>query len=156
MNAVVFDGRLKVQERPRPCIAGGESLIRLLKAGICNTDIEIIRGYFGFRGVLGHEFVGVVEASRNPSLVGKRVVGEINASCGQCDYCRKGLGRHCPKRTVLGILGRDGAFQDFFLLPEENLHVLPESISDEAAVFVEPLAAACEIMGTFPGSSPAC
>ena len=146
MKAVVFDGSLRVQERPEPLYTGRETLIQLLKAGICNTDIEITRGYFGFQGALGHEFVGVVKASRNPALVGKRVVGEINAACGQCLYCHKGLGRHCPHRTVLGILGRDGAFQEFFLLPEENLHVLPQSISDNAAVSVEPLAAACEIL----------
>ena len=146
MKAVIFDGHLRVEERPEPLFTGGESLVRLLKAGVCNTDIEITRGYFGFQGVLGHEFVGVVKASRNPDLVGKRVVGEINAACGQCNYCRKGLGRHCPQRTVLGILGRDGSFQESFLIPEENLHVVPQSISDEAAVFVEPLAAACEIL----------
>ena len=146
MKAVVFDGRLRVQERPEPPFTGGETLIRLLKAGICNTDLEITRGYFRFQGVLGHEFVGLVKASRNPALVGKRVVGEINAACGQCSYCRKGLGRHCPSRTVLGILGRDGSFQESFFVPEESLHVVPQSISDDAAVFVEPLAAACEIL----------
>ena len=146
MKAVVFDGRLRVDERRKPPFTGGESLIQLLKAGVCNTDIEITRGYFEFQGVLGHEFVGFVKASRNPALVGKRVVGEINAACGQCPYCQKGWRRHCPDRTVLGILGRDGSFQEFFLLPEENLHVVPPSISDEAAVFIEPLAAACEIL----------
>jgi threonine dehydrogenase-like Zn-dependent dehydrogenase len=146
MKALVSDGQLQLQDRPKPEFTGQETLIRLIKAGICNTDLEITRGYFGFQGVLGHEFVGVVEASRTSSLVGRRVVGEINAACGECEYCQKGLGRHCPQRTVLGIVGRDGAFQEYFLLPEENLHLVPESVPDEAAVFVEPLAAACEIL----------
>ena len=125
---------------------GDESVIRLLKAGICNTDLEITHGYFGFNGVLGHEFVGIVEYSRDPSLLGKRVVGEINAACGRCDYCHKNLQRHCPYRTVLGILNRDGAFQEYFRLPEENLHVVPDSVSDDEAVFMEPVAAACEVI----------
>jgi threonine dehydrogenase-like Zn-dependent dehydrogenase len=146
MKAVVFDGALSVQDRKVPDFAGDESVIRLLKAGICNTDLEITRGYFGFKGVIGHEFVGVVEHSRNPSLPGKRVVGEINAACGRCDYCHKSLQRHCPSRTVLGIYNRDGAFQEYFRLPEENLHVVPEGVSDDDAVFVEPVAAACEVI----------
>lgn len=146
MKSVVFDGTLSVQDRNVPDFAGGESVIRLLKAGICNTDLEITRGYFGFKGVLGHEFVGVVEYSRNPSFLGKRVVGEINAACAHCDYCRKNLQRHCQSRTVLGILNRDGAFQEYFRLPEANLHVVPDSVSDDEAVFMEPVAAACEVI----------
>jgi threonine dehydrogenase-like Zn-dependent dehydrogenase len=146
MRAVHFDQELRCIDIAAPSFTGDETLIRLLKAGICNTDLEITRGYFGFRGVLGHEFVGVVEASKNSSLVGKRVVGEINAACGRCAYCRKQLQRHCPNRTVLGILNRDGAFREFLTLPEENLHRVPDSISDDEAVFTEPLAAACEIL----------
>lgn len=147
MKAVVFDGALSVQDRMVPDFEGDEAVIRLLKAGICNTDLEITHGYFGFKGVLGHEFVGIVEYSRDPSLLGKRVVGEINAACGRCDYCLKNLQRHCPSRTVLGILNRDGAFQEYFRLPEENLHVVPDSVSDDEAVFMEPVAAACEVIG---------
>jgi alcohol dehydrogenase len=146
MKAVVFDGQLKVIESPMPVASGNECLIRLLKAGICNTDIEITRGYMGFRGVLGHEFVGVVEESANPIWIGKKVVGAINAGCGQCEYCRNKMRRHCPQRTVLGILNRDGVFRKYFTLPEENLHTVPESLSWDDAIFVEPLAAACEIL----------
>ena len=122
-----------------------ETLVRVSLAGICGTDLEILNGYMQYRGVLGHEFVGVVEQSSNPSLVGKRVVGEINAGCGICEYCKSKMSRHCPDRTVLGILNRDGAFAEYLYLPETNLHVIPNSISDEQAVFVEPLAAAFEI-----------
>ena len=104
MKAVVFDSTLRIEDQPKPLAGGPECLIRLLKAGICNTDLEITRGYFGFRGVLGHEFVGMVESAPTSSLIGKRVVGEINAACQTCEYCRKGLQRHCPERTVLGIL----------------------------------------------------
>lgn len=146
MKALVFDNELRIEDRPKPVAAGRECLIRLLKAGICNTDLEITRGYFGFTGVLGHEFVGIVESAPNSSLVGQRVVGEINAACQACEYCRKGLQRHCPARTVLGILRRDGAFREFLTLPEENLHVVPEGIGNEEAVFTEPIAAACEIL----------
>jgi len=153
MKAVVFDNELRIEDRPKPVASGRECLIRLLKAGICNTDLEITKGYFGFTGVLGHEFVGVVEAAPTASLVGQRVVGEINAACQACEYCQKGLQRHCPERTVLGILKRDGAFQEFLTLPEENLHVVPESISNEEAVFTEPIAAACEILDQLSISS---
>ncbi|AJM93227.1 MDR/zinc-dependent alcohol dehydrogenase-like family protein [Nitrosopumilus piranensis] len=145
MKATCFDGeKIKYDENypdPKP----GESLVRVSLAGICGTDLEILDGYMAYNGVLGHEFVGVVEKSENPKLVGKRVVGEINAGCNNCDSCKKGLQRHCPNRTVLGILKRDGAFAEFLSLPEQNLHVIPDSISDEQAVFVEPLAAAFEI-----------
>ena len=142
MQALRFiGGRLYLDEVPRP-IAAGESLIRVTKSGICNTDIEIIRGYAGFAGTIGHEFVGVVEESGNTELVGKRVVGEINAGCGVCTLCRAGDPRHCPDRTVLGIKGRDGAHAEFLRLPEANLVEVPDSVSDEQAVFAEPLAAA--------------
>ena len=146
MKAVVFDRKLEVVEVPKPVFTGNESVVRLIQAGICNTDLEITRGYFGFKGVLGHEFVGRVESSRTPSLVGARVVGEINAACCRCEFCRSGWGRHCPQRSVLGILNRDGAFREHFTLPEQNLHPVPDSVSDEDAVFVEPVAAACEIL----------
>ena len=124
----------------------GFALIRLLCGGICNTDLELQRGYYGFSGIPGHEFVGeVVEAGRR-DLIGRRVVGEINLDCGTCDWCRKRLGRHCPARKVLGIVKHPGAFREFLTLPERNLHVLPDSIPTEQAVFVEPLAAASEIL----------
>jgi threonine dehydrogenase-like Zn-dependent dehydrogenase len=116
--------------------------VRVLRAGICETDLQLARGYMGFRGVLGHEFVGVAEEGR---FAGQRVVGEINCPCGECDECRRGLGNHCPRRTVLGILNHDGAFADRVWLPERNLHLLPDAVSDDAAIFVEPLAAAFQI-----------
>ena len=146
MKAVVFDRKLEVVEAPKPVFTGNESVVRLIQAGICNTNLEITRGYFGFKGVPGHEFVGRVESSRTPSLVGARVVGEINAACRRCQVCRSGWGRHCPRRSVLGILNRDGAFREYFTLPEQNLHAVPDSVSDDDAVFVEPVAAACEIL----------
>jgi threonine dehydrogenase-like Zn-dependent dehydrogenase len=123
-----------------------EALIRVLLSGICNTDLEIARGYAGFKGTIGHEFVGVVEESPDQTLVGKRVVGEINAGCGKCALCLAGDPRHCPNRTVLGIVGRDGAHAEFLRLPVENLLMVPTKISDEHAVFTEPLAAACGIL----------
>src|SRR5689334_13556749 len=124
----------------------GEALVRVVLSGICNTDLEIARGYAGFKGTIGHEFVGVVEASPDAELVGQRVVGEINAGCGRCDLCRAGDPRHCAARTVLGIHGRDGAHAEFLQLPTVNLIPVPENVSDEHAVFTEPLAAACGIL----------
>ncbi len=122
----------------------GEALIRVLKAGICSTDLELVRGYYPFTGVPGHEFVGVVE--RGPDeLLGQRVVGEINAVCGECAHCVSGRKSHCPNRTVLGIVGRSGAFAEYLTLPNENLHVVPAEVSTEAATFTEPLAAAIQI-----------
>lgn len=115
-------------------------------AGICNTDLELQRGYYGFEGIPGHEFVGRVIEAENPAWVGRRVAGEINLACGACDWCRRGLGRHCPTRTVLGIVRHPGAFAEYLTLPERNLHAVPDSLSDEQAVFLEPLAAACEIL----------
>ncbi|MEW6043246.1 MAG: alcohol dehydrogenase catalytic domain-containing protein [Thermoproteota archaeon] len=145
MKALYLDGtNLKLQDDyPQP--KSGEALVRVKLAGICGTDLEMIQGYASFTGVLGHEFVGIVADSQNKDLIGKRVVGEINVGCQKCDMCQKGLERHCPNRTVLGIHKRDGAFAEFLSLPEKNLHVLPDSVSDEQAVFVEPLAAAFEI-----------
>lgn len=125
----------------------GDALVRILLAGVCATDLEIVKGYMGFEGTLGHEFVGIVEECRSDaSLVGQRVVGEINVSCGECKFCRKDLGRHCPYRTVLGILGLDGAFAEYLALPVTNLHVVPDQVSNRDAVFAEPLAAAFEIL----------
>ncbi len=124
----------------------GEALVRVRLAGVCNTDLEIVRGYAGFEGTLGHEFVGEVErAPGAPELEGRRVVGEINAGCGRCQLCRAGDSRHCPARTVLGIVGRDGAFAEYLTLPVNNLLPVPDEVSDERAVFTEPLAAACGI-----------
>ena len=137
----VSDGQTAVADVARP-ERNGESLVRVLQSGICNTDLEIARGYAGFTGTIGHEFVGVVEESDNASLVGKRVVGEINAGCGRCELCLAGDPRHCPNRTVLGIHGRDGAHAEFLKLPELNLIEVPANVSGTAAVFVEPLAAA--------------
>ncbi|MBC8106359.1 MAG: alcohol dehydrogenase catalytic domain-containing protein [Anaerolineae bacterium] len=147
MQALVFDNSLTFDpRRADPAPSDGDTLIKVRQAGICSTDLEITRGYMGFRGVLGHEFVGEVVSSSNKDLVGQRVVGEINCVCGRCDLCLSGLSTHCRNRTVLGILKHDGAFAEFVRLPQENLHVLPKSIDDDQAVFVEPLAAACQVL----------
>ncbi|MEW6355275.1 MAG: alcohol dehydrogenase catalytic domain-containing protein [Planctomycetota bacterium] len=148
MRALVYkDGQIAFRsDYPKPARPSGEALVRVLLAGICNTDLEITEGYMGFEGVLGHEFVGVVEEADGKDLVGRRVVGEINCACGACDLCRKGLPRHCPNRTVLGVQGRDGAFADYLVLPVENLHPVPDDLADDEAVFVEPLAAAFEVL----------
>ena len=136
-------GRLELAETPIPEPQPSEALVRVVKSGICNTDLEIVRGYAGFEGTLGHEFVGVVQtAAGRPDLIGKRVVGEINAGCGECAHCIAGDPRHCPDRTVLGIVGRDGAHAEFLQLPASNLLEVPDSVTDEQAVFTEPLAAA--------------
>jgi threonine dehydrogenase-like Zn-dependent dehydrogenase len=146
MLALQFDGNgLAIRKTAIPS-RPGEALVRVLVAGICNTDLEIVRGYAGFHGTLGHEFVGIVEDSPNKSQIGQRVVGEINAGCGACDLCRAGDARHCPARTVLGIHGRDGAFANYLSLPPGNLIPVPGNVANEEAVFVEPLAAACEIL----------
>lgn len=147
MLAVHLDkGRVEVRDEPRPSRPAGFALIRLLCGGICNTDLELQRGYYGFSGTPGHEFVGEVVEADAPAWVGRRVVGEINLACGDCAWCRRGLGRHCPQRSVLGIVKHPGAFREYLTLPERNLHALPDALSTERAVFVEPLAAACEIL----------
>lgn len=147
MKALYFDGDIYlINDYPRPERGKGEALVRVLKAGICNTDLEIVKGYMDFCGVPGHEFVGIVAEAENRQLLGQRVVGEINCPCGTCQLCVAGKGRHCPERTVLGIQGRDGAFAEYLVLPERNLHVVPDEISDDQAVFVEPLAAAFRIL----------
>jgi threonine dehydrogenase-like Zn-dependent dehydrogenase len=131
---------------PVPDLAEGEALIRVLRAGICNTDLELIKGYADYHGVLGHEFVGVVESCpSSPVWVGQRVVGEINISCGDCESCRAGRPSHCPSRAALGIRGHDGVFADYVALPTANLHPVPESVSDDQAALVEPLAAALAV-----------
>jgi len=147
MRGLVREQDLNLQmNRPKPKPRPHEAIIQVLQAGICSTDLHIVKGYMDFQGVLGHEFVGMVDhAPDHASLVGKRVVGEINAACRVCETCLQGRPTHCPHRTTLGIMGRDGAFADYLSLPIENLHPLPEGISNEQAVFVEPLAAACEI-----------
>ena len=147
MRALIYDGELRlVEDYTAPGMGAGEALVRVLMAGICNTDLEIVKGYMGFTGVPGHEFVGVVEASPDEEFAGKRVVGEINCPCGTCDYCLTGMGNHCPARSVLGILKRDGAFAEYLTLPVENLHIVPDGVRDEEAVFAEPLAAAYRVL----------
>ncbi len=154
----VANGKLRTVSKPRPKLRPGWALVRVRLAGICNTDVEILRGYHDFRGTPGHEFVGEVaevngvSAGTRKKWLGHRVTGEINVSCSAygyrpvCEFCRRGLRTHCARRTVLGIVSLDGAFAEHLALPLENLHVVPDSISDERAVFVEPLAAACEIL----------
>ena len=147
MRAVIFDGRLRfLKVFPEPEIPSGWALIRVLKTGICKTDIEITRGYKNFKGVLGHEFVGVVEQCHDPDWVQKRVVGEINVGCGECEQCANELERHCPRRRVLGIVDLNGCMADYCVLPLSNLHAVPVSMVDHRAVLVEPLSAACEIL----------
>jgi alcohol dehydrogenase len=148
MKALVLQkGRICLESAyPEPVPLAGEGVIKVRLAGICSTDLELLAGYMEFSGVPGHEFVGTVESSGRPELLGKRVVGEINCACGVCSECTAGRSTHCPKRTVLGILRRDGALAEKLSLPEKNLHAVPDAISDEEAVFVEPVAAALEIL----------
>jgi len=153
MAAAVFDGALRyIQNYPVPEVKPGWAKIKIKLAGICKTDMEIMKGYMGFKGVLGHEFVGIVEECADAQWIGKRVVGEINAACGRCDWCNRGLGRHCPNRTTLGIANLDGCMAQFCQLPVANLLTVPEEISDERAVITEPLSAACEILEQLPVS----
>jgi alcohol dehydrogenase len=146
VSVCLENGKVVVRQQARPRRPEGFALIRLLYGGICNTDIELQRGYYGFRGTPGHEFVGEVVEADDQSWVGQRVVGEINLACGKCAWCARGFGRHCPKRTVLGIVKQPGAFREFLTLPERNLKRVPREIPSEEAVFIEPLAAACEIL----------
>jgi len=154
----VSNGKLKTRSKQLPELRPAWALIRVRLAGICNTDVEILRGYHAFRGTPGHEFVGEVagvcgvSGALKKKWLGRRVVGEINVSCSAygyrpvCAFCRRGWKTHCARRTVLGIMAHEGAFAEYLALPLENLHVVPDSVSDEQAVFVEPLAAACEIL----------
>lgn len=149
MRAVVFDNGLKLDKNyAKPSPQKGEALIKVNTIGICNTDYEITKGYMGYKGVLGHEFTGVVEEinADDKSLLNKRVVGEINCGCGECEWCNQGLERHCPNRSTLGIWQREGCFAEYVCLPVKNLLEIPENVSDEEAVFTEPLAAALEIL----------
>ena len=148
MHAVVLgDLGLAVTDCSMPTVGPGEVLVRVIRAGLCETDLQLVRGYMGFRGILGHEFVGIVESG---PLQGQRVVGEINCACGKCETCRLGMPTHCPHRSVIGILNHDGAFAEFVAVPERNLHILPDSVPTNHAVFVEPLAAAFEILEQVP------
>ena len=149
MKAVVFSDNLKlVNDYKKPVANAGEALVKVLMAGICNTDFEITKGYMGYNGILGHEFVGVVEEvnSEDKTLLGKRVVGEINCGCGVCDYCKQGLERHCFNRQTLGIWKKDGCMAEYVTMPVKNLLEVPENVANEEAVMVEPLAAALEIL----------
>lgn len=146
MKAFYFDNSLKYKDVLKPELKKGESIVKVNLTGVCRTDLELMKGYMGFKGVLGHECVGVVEDSEDNNLLGRRVVAEINAACGKCEMCKKGLGRHCYKRDVLGILDRPGCHAEFFSMKNENLISVPDSISNEQAVFTEPLSAAYEIL----------
>jgi alcohol dehydrogenase len=147
MRGVIYDKSLHFNSRlPEPAERDGDTLLKIRLAGICATDLEIVKGYMNFRGVLGHEFVAEVIDSPRKDLIGQRVVGEINCVCGKCDLCLSGLSNHCRNRTVLGILNHDGAFAEFARLPAANLHLVPKTIDDDAAVFVEPLAAAHQVL----------
>ena len=151
MRALHWDGHnLRVQEQyPAPRASDEWALVRVRLAGVCSTDLQILKGYMDFRGVPGHEFVGEVHEGP-PEWMGKRVVAEINFGCGRCDVCRRGMQRHCPTRQVMGILGADGSFAEYLAVPLANLHPVPDSVPDEAAVFTEPLAAAFEILEQVP------
>jgi len=147
MRALVFEQTLSFRPRQaEPAEAEGDALIKVKQAGICATDLEIVKGYMGFQGILGHEFVGEVVSADNKDLVGQRVAGEINIVCGRCDLCLSGLSTHCRNRSVLGISKHNGAFAEFLRLPSNNLHLLPRTVDDDAGVFVEPLAAAFQIL----------
>jgi len=147
MKALIYDGKVRLDTKhPVPERKPFEVLIRVLKAGICRTDLEIIKGYLAFKGILGHEFVGVVQEGPDSNLIGKRVVGEINISCGKCIYCLQGLRFHCRNRSALGIENRNGVFAEYVSLPIENIHAVPDAVSDDQAIFVEPLAAALSIL----------
>jgi len=143
MRAIVLDTAVRLEgNRPAPTPINDEVLVRVRCAGICETDLQLIKGYMGFRGVLGHEFVGIAESGPH---AGQRVVGEINCACWSCDVCERGLPTHCPNRTVLGIVNHDGAFADLIAVPQRNLHPVPDTIPDDVAVFTEPVAAALQI-----------
>ena len=143
MRAIVLDDGLRFRtSQPAPSPGDDEVMVDVTCAGVCETDLQLIKGYMGFRGVLGHEFVGVAQSG---PFAGRRVVGEINCSCHRCETCRRGDPSHCENRTVLGILNHDGAFADRIAVPQRNLHVVPDSIPDEVAVFTEPVAAAFQI-----------
>jgi threonine dehydrogenase-like Zn-dependent dehydrogenase len=146
MRALVFDGELHLQtDLPIPQLQGDQALLRIRRAGICNTDLELIAGYMDFSGILGHEFVAEVMEGP-PALIGKRVVGEINVADGSCEFCRRGIPSQCLDRTTVGIDRHPGAFADYLALTTQNLYIVPENVSDDSAVFVEPLAAALQVL----------
>jgi threonine dehydrogenase-like Zn-dependent dehydrogenase len=148
MRALVLNGQVSfTAEYPKPTPSGDNVLVRVLTAGVCETDLQLVRGYLGYSGVLGHEFVGVAETG---PYAGQRVAGEINCSCGACRSCARGLLTHCANRTVIGIVRHDGAFADYLVVPQRNLHVIPDSVSNDVAVFVEPVAAAYQILVQVP------
>jgi threonine dehydrogenase-like Zn-dependent dehydrogenase len=147
LKALYFkNNELQLIDTALPEPKENEVLIRPIYSGICNTDLEILKGYMNFQGIMGHEFVGIVEKSPGSEWIGKTVVGEINLACGDCTYCINGLGNHCLKRTILGIQGKDGAMAEYLTLPLQNIHAVPEEVEWRKAVFTEPLAAACEIL----------
>jgi threonine dehydrogenase-like Zn-dependent dehydrogenase len=155
MLALYFDGKPAIKDLPRPEPGAGEVLVRVSLAGICGTDMQILKGYHNLRGILGHEFVGEVAGPDDSPWLGQRVVGEINIGCGECHLCRRGLARHCKERRVLGIKNHDGAFAYYLTIPAANLHPVPPEVPDEAAVFTEPLAAALRVLETTPISPAA-
>jgi threonine dehydrogenase-like Zn-dependent dehydrogenase len=148
MRALVLNGQLTFRsDYPQPAATGDDVLVKVLTAGVCETDLQLIKGYMGYAGVLGHEFVGVAETG---PYAGRRVVGEINCACGACDLCRRQLTSHCANRTVIGILKHDGAFADYLVVPQRNLHLVPDSLPNDVAVFTEPVAAAYQILAQVP------
>lgn len=150
MQALFFDGaEVRLTARPEPLADAATAVVHVALAGICSTDLELIKGYMSFRGVLGHEFTGVVVDGPS-EWRGRRVVGEINFACGRCAFCQRGLRRHCPNRRVMGIAGADGAFAEFVAVPAANLHAVPDSVPNEVAVFAEPVAAAFEVLEQVP------
>jgi threonine dehydrogenase-like Zn-dependent dehydrogenase len=148
MLALYFDGQPAIKDLPRPQHGPGEVLVRVSLAGICGTDLQILKGYHNFRGIMGHEFVGEVAGPEDSPWLGQRVVGEINIGCGKCDLCRRGLAKHCRERRVLGIINHDGAFAQYLVIPAANIHPVPPEVPDEMAVFTEPLAAAHRVVET--------
>ncbi|MFZ5448714.1 MAG: MDR/zinc-dependent alcohol dehydrogenase-like family protein [Thermodesulfobacteriota bacterium] len=150
MLALYFDEKPTIKELPHPEPGAGEVLVRVSMAGICGTDLQILKGYHNFRGIMGHEFVGEVAGPEDTPWLGQRVVGEINIGCGECDRCRRGLARHCRQRRVLGIKNHDGAFAHYLSIPAANLHAVPPEVPDIWAVFTEPLAAALRVLETAP------
>jgi threonine dehydrogenase-like Zn-dependent dehydrogenase len=152
MQALYFDGNLDLKDVPRPIPGPGEALVRVRLAGVCRTDLEVLKGYHDFKGIPGHEFVGEVAGPPESPLMGQLVVGEINIPCGACPRCRRGLVRHCRERRVLGLRGLNGAMAEYLTLPEANLHPVPIDVPDEIAVFTEPLAAALAVSEAAPPS----
>jgi alcohol dehydrogenase len=150
MLALYFDGIPEIKDLPRPVPGPGEVLIRVHLAGLCGTDLQVLRGYHSFKGIMGHEFVGEVAGPEDSPWLRQRVVGEINIGCGICDLCRRGLARHCRQRRVLGLKDHDGALAHYLTLPAANLHAVPPQVPDNLAVFTEPLAAALRVLETAP------